>query len=42
LPTPTSGYLSGGKSTILNVTIFGGASAVSTGVQTAVGTALGL
>ena len=42
LPTPTSGYLSGGKSTIVNVTIFGGTSAVSTGVQTAVGTALGL
>jgi putative cell wall-binding protein len=42
LPTPTSGYLSVGKSTIVNVTIFGGTSAVSTGVQTAVGTALGL
>jgi len=42
LPAPTSGYLTDGKSTIVNVTIFGGTSAVSTGVQTAVGTALGL
>jgi len=42
LPAPTIGYLNDGRSTIVNVTIFGGTSAVSTGVQTAVGTALGL
>jgi hypothetical protein len=42
LPAPTSGYLNNGKSTIVNVTIFGGTSAASTGVQAAVGTALGL
>jgi hypothetical protein len=42
LPAPTSGYLNNGKSTIVNVTIFGGTSAVSTDVQAAVGTALGL
>jgi len=42
LPTPTSGYLSNGESTIVNVTIFGGTSAVSIDVQTAVGSALGL
>ncbi|HEY5199352.1 MAG TPA: cell wall-binding repeat-containing protein, partial [Acidothermaceae bacterium] len=42
LPTSTSSYLTGAKTTLVTTNIFGGTAAVSATVQTAVGTALGL
>jgi putative cell wall-binding protein len=42
LPTSTSAYLTAADSTIVTTNIFGGATALSVTVQTAVGTALGL
>ncbi|HEY0869446.1 MAG TPA: cell wall-binding repeat-containing protein, partial [Acidothermaceae bacterium] len=42
LPSPTSTYLTGSTSTIVNTTIFGGTAALSNAVQTQIGTALGL
>jgi putative cell wall-binding protein len=42
LPTSTSTYLAGAKTTIATTTLFGGTAVLSTAVQTAVGTALGL
>jgi putative cell wall-binding protein len=41
LPTSTSVYLTGAKDTIITSSVFGGASALSESLQTAVGTALG-
>jgi putative cell wall-binding protein len=42
LPTSTSSYITGAKSTIVTSTIFGGTAALSDAVQTAVSTALGM
>ena len=42
LPTSTSAYLTAAKGTIVTTNIFGGTSALSVTVQTAIGTALGL
>ncbi|HEY5455676.1 MAG TPA: cell wall-binding repeat-containing protein [Acidothermaceae bacterium] len=42
LPTSTSAYVTGAKTTIITTSIFGGIAAVSATVQTAIGTALGI
>jgi hypothetical protein len=42
LPSPTKTYLTGATATLVTTTIFGGTAAISTAVQTEVGTALGL
>jgi len=42
LSAPTSGYLSANQSTLTTTSLFGGTAALSTFVQTEVGTALGL
>jgi putative cell wall-binding protein len=42
LPTSTSAYLTGAKTTLVTTSIFGGTAALSVTVQTAVATALGL
>jgi putative cell wall-binding protein len=42
LPSPTKTYLTGATATLVTTTIFGGTAAISTAVQTQVGTALGL
>ena len=42
LPTSTSSYLTGAKTTLVTTNIFGGTAALSTTVQTAISTALGL
>ena len=42
LPTPTSTYLTGAKSTLVTTSIFGGTAALSATVQASISTALGL
>jgi hypothetical protein len=42
LPTSTSTYLTAAKTTLVTTNIFGGTTALSVTVQTAIGTALGL
>jgi hypothetical protein len=42
LPTSTSSYITGAKSTIVTTSIFGGTAALSDAVQTAITTALGM
>jgi hypothetical protein len=42
LPSSTRTYLTGSVTTLATTTIFGGTKAVSTSVQTAIGTALGI
>jgi putative cell wall-binding protein len=42
LPTSTSAYLTGAKTTLVTTNIFGGTTALSAVVQTAIGTALGM
>ena len=42
LPASTSTYLTGAKTTVVTTNIFGGTTALSVAVQTAIGTALGL
>jgi len=42
LPGSTSSYLTGAKTSILTTDVFGGTTAISAAVQTAIGTALGL